>query len=184
MNHAGGSPQSSTTVLPSILSLYLLKDPPSPPSALPMILRNIDERKPFLSISSNSQVLHKWNTRVSSLIQSKSAESRYWGVCLANATISNGGEGVGHAVVWVKLLLAILNVHPHDFMLISATRGKCSLGADYSNIDKVFQPDQHQSSILKGLEFPVTWVFHSAIKFGESRFTFAHDIDVITFSYS
>lgn len=115
MNHAGGPPQSSTTVLSSILSLYLLKDPPSPPSALPTVLRLIDERRPFLSITSNSQVLHKWNTRVSSLIQSKSAESRYWGICLAKATISNGGEGVSHAVVWVKLLLAILNVHPLDF---------------------------------------------------------------------
>ena len=62
-------------------------------------------------MDSNSPVLHKWNTRVSSLIQSKSVESRYWGVCIAKATISNGGEGVGHTIVWVKLLLTLLNVH-------------------------------------------------------------------------
>jgi hypothetical protein len=47
---------------------------------------------------------------VSSLIQSKSAESRYWGVCLVKTTIENGGEGVTHAVVWGKLLSNLLNV--------------------------------------------------------------------------
>jgi len=101
--------QSSASVLSSILPLYLLTDP-SPPSALPTIIHLINEQKPFQTIESNSQVLHKWNTRVSSLIQSKSVESRFWGVCLAKATISNGGEGVGHAVVWTRLLMTLLNV--------------------------------------------------------------------------
>ena len=111
MDYVGGSnAQSSATVLSSILSLYLLADRPSPPSALPTIIHLIAERKPFTTIESNSQVLHKWNTRISSLIQSKSAESRYWGVCLAKATIENGGEGVAHAVVWAKLLSSVLNV--------------------------------------------------------------------------
>jgi hypothetical protein len=110
MDYRGRPSQSSDTVLSSILSLYLLSDPPAPSSALPTILHLITDRKPFINIDSNSQILHKWNTRISSLIQSKSAESRYWGICLAKATISNGGEGVAHAVVWVKLLLTLLNV--------------------------------------------------------------------------
>jgi hypothetical protein len=110
MDYVGGNTQSSATVLSSILSLYLLADRPSPPSALPTIIRLIAERNPFTTIESNSQVLHKWNTRISSLIQSKSAESRYWGVCIAKATIENGGEGVVHAVVWAKLLSSVLNV--------------------------------------------------------------------------
>jgi len=105
---------SSATVLSSILSLYLLTDLPSPSSALSSVLRLLEERKPFLSIESNSQVLHKWNTRVSSLIQSRNVESRYWGVCLAKATIQGGGEGVGHAVVWGKLLMSLLNVRPFE----------------------------------------------------------------------
>ena len=103
-------PPSSDQLLSSILSTYLLTDPPSPASSLPTIVTLINERKPFLSIASTSPVLHKWNTRVSSLIQSKCVESRYWGVCLAKATTANGGEGVGHAIVWVKLLLSLLNV--------------------------------------------------------------------------
>ena len=110
MDYVGRDIQSSDIVLTSILSLYLLTDPPSPHSALPTIIHLIAERKPFTTIESNSQILHKWNTRVSSLIQSKSVESRFWGVCLAKATISNGGEGVGHAVVWTRLLMTLLNV--------------------------------------------------------------------------
>jgi rRNA processing/ribosome biogenesis len=102
---------SSATILSSIISLYLQTDPLSPPSALSTIIHLIAERKPFSTIAPNSQVLHKWNTRVSSLIQSKSAESRYRGVCLAKAIISNGGEGVGHVVVWSKLLITLLNVY-------------------------------------------------------------------------
>ena len=101
---------SSASILSSILSLYLLTDPPSPPSALATIIVLINERKPFQTIESNSQILHKWNIRVSSLLQSKSAESRYWGVCLAKASISNDAEGVSHALVWTKLLLGVLNV--------------------------------------------------------------------------
>ena len=110
MDYVGRNTQSSATVISSILSLYLLTDPPSPPSALSTIIHLIAERKPFTTIESNSQVLHKWNTRVSSLIQSKSAESRYWGICLAKVTIENGGEGVSHAVIWAKLLSSVLNV--------------------------------------------------------------------------
>jgi len=101
---------SLDTLLSTILSSYLLTDPPSPASSLPTILILINDRKPFLTIPSTSPVLHKWNTRLSSLIQSKSVESRYWGICLSKATIANGGEGVGHVVVWVKLLLSLLNV--------------------------------------------------------------------------
>jgi hypothetical protein len=110
MDYVGRDIQYSDIVLSSILSQYLLTDPPSPPSALPTIIRLIAEQKPFTTIESNSQILHKWNTRMSSLIQSKSAESRYWGVCLVKTTIENGGEGVTHAVVWGKLLSNLLNV--------------------------------------------------------------------------
>jgi hypothetical protein len=101
---------SSDTLLSSILSSYLLTDPPSLTSSLPTILTLINDRKPFLTIPSTSSVLHKWNTRVSSLIQSKTVESRYWGICLAKATIANGGEGLGHVTVWAKLLLNLLHV--------------------------------------------------------------------------
>jgi hypothetical protein len=110
MDNFHAASQSSSGVLSSILSLYLLTDPPSPSSALPSIIHILAEKKPFLGIESNAQVLHKWNTRVSSLIQSKTAESRYWGVCLAKASVAGGGEGVGHAVVWAKLLMSLLNV--------------------------------------------------------------------------
>ena len=109
---------SSDGLLSSILSSYLLTDPPSPTSSLPTILTLINDRKPFLTIPSTSSVLHKWNTRVSSLIQSKSVESRYWGICLAKATIANDGEGLGHVVVWAKLLLNLLHVCPfHHYNL-------------------------------------------------------------------
>jgi len=47
---------------------------------------------------------------MSSLLQSKNMESRYWGVCLVKATVSNGGEGTNHAIVWAKLLASLLNV--------------------------------------------------------------------------
>ena len=98
------------SLLSPILSSFLLSDPPSPASSLPAILTLLDDRKPFRTIASTSPVLHKWNTRVSSLIQSKSVESRYWGVCLVKGTIASGGEGIGHVVVWSKLLLGLLNV--------------------------------------------------------------------------
>ena len=110
MEHVGHSTQSSADLISSIISLCLLDDPPSPSSALPIVLHLIADKKPFLDIESNSQILRQWNTRVSSLIQSKSVESRYWGVNLAKATVSNGGEGVNHAIVWTKLLLTLLNV--------------------------------------------------------------------------
>lgn len=106
---------SSDMLLSSFLSSYLLMDPLSPASSLPTILTSINDRKPFITIPSTSPVLHKWNTRVSSLLQSKNVESRYWGICLAKATIENGGEGIGHAVVWAKLLLNLLNVRCLDF---------------------------------------------------------------------
>ena len=51
---------------------------------------------------------------MSSLIQSKTVESRYWGICLARATVANGGEGLGHVTVWAKLLLNLLHVCPFD----------------------------------------------------------------------
>ena len=108
--------------LSSLLSCYLLSDPPSPPSALPTILRFIQNRKPL----SNSQASHKWITRISSLIQSKSAESRFWGVCLAKAAINSGGEGTVHAVTWAKLLSAILNVPvPEEVTNTSDLRELC-----------------------------------------------------------
>ena len=101
---------SPSTLLSSLLSLYLLSEPPSPSSALPTIVTLIAEKNPFKAIEANSPAFHKWNTRVSSLIQSKSAESRFWGVCLVKASIESGGEGVGHVIVWSKLLLTLLNV--------------------------------------------------------------------------
>lgn len=110
MEHVGHSTQSSADLLSSIISLCLLDDPPSPSSTLSIVLQLIADKKPFLDIESNSQILRQWNTRVSSLIQSKSVESRYWGVNLAKATVSNGGEGVNHAIVWTKLLITLLNV--------------------------------------------------------------------------
>lgn len=63
---------------------------------------------------------------MSSLIQSKTVESRYWGICLAKVTIENGGEGVGHLVVWVKLLLSLLNVY------------SLRLGANDSDLKEVY----------------------------------------------
>jgi len=98
---------SSDAALSSVLSSYILSDPPFPSSALPSILKFLASSRPL----STSQASHKWNTRISSLLQSKSAESRYWGICLAKATINTGGEGTTHAVTWSKLLLAILNVY-------------------------------------------------------------------------
>ena len=56
---------------------------------------------------------------MSSLLQSKSAESRYWGICLVKATVENGGEGTGHVVVWTKLLLTLLNVCHRSAKLMS-----------------------------------------------------------------
>lgn len=108
MDRTRSKKDSSDVALSSILSSYLLSDPPSPQYALPSILSFIASNKPF----STSQASHKWNTRISSLIQSKSAESRFWGVCLAKATIVSGGEGTAHAVTWTKLLLTLLNVLP------------------------------------------------------------------------
>lgn len=107
MDRSHSKKDSSDVALSSILSCYLLSDPPSPQYALPSILSFIANNKAF----STSQASHKWNTRISSLIQSKSAESRFWGVCLAKATIVSGGEGTAHAVTWTKLLLALLNVN-------------------------------------------------------------------------
>ena len=101
---------SASTFLASVLSTHFLSDPPSPPCALPQLISLISEKQPFARIEANSPALHKWNTRVSSLLQSKNAESRYWGVCLVKVTVSCGGEGLGHTIVWSKLLLTLLNV--------------------------------------------------------------------------
>jgi len=105
----GAGNDLSTNIIPNALS-YLLTDPPRPLSALPQIVGSIIDQKPFTSIESNSPILQKWNTRMSSLLQSKNVEARYWGVCLVKATISNSGEGINHTVVWAKLLTSILNV--------------------------------------------------------------------------
>ena len=110
MHVLGNAADSPAATISSILSSYLLTDPPSPPSALCTILLAIANFKPFLTIDHNSQALHKWNTRISSLLQSKLTESRYWGVCLAKVTVMNGGEGVNDSLTWSKLLLNILNV--------------------------------------------------------------------------
>ena len=105
----GGGNESSADIISYALS-HLLTDPPLPPSLLHQTVRLIIDRNLFVSIESNSSVLQKWNTRMSSLLQSKNIESRYWGVCLVKATISNGGEGINHAIVWAKLLASLLNV--------------------------------------------------------------------------
>jgi hypothetical protein len=109
MDKAGGGDDLSANIISNSL-LYLLTDPPRPLSALDQTVSIIIDRKPFTSIESNSPVLQKWNTRMSSLLQSKNIEARYWGVCLVKATISNEGEGISHAVVWAKLLTSLLNV--------------------------------------------------------------------------
>jgi rRNA processing/ribosome biogenesis len=109
MDKGGGGDDLSANILSNSLS-HLLTDPPRPLSALPQTVSIIIDRKPFASIASNSPILQKWNTRMSSLLQSKNIETRYWGVCLVKATISNEGEGINHAVVWAKLLTSLLNV--------------------------------------------------------------------------
>jgi hypothetical protein len=110
MNVDGDTSSSLATTLSNFLSSFLIHEPPSPQSAFSAIIAFINEHKPFVAIEPNSPILHKWNTRVSSLLQSKSAESRYWGICLAKATLLNRGNGVDHAVTWSRLLLALLNV--------------------------------------------------------------------------
>jgi len=105
----GGDNESSANIISYALS-HLLTDPPLPPSLLPQTVRLVIDRTPFASIESTSSALQKWNTRMSSLLQSKNMESRYWGVCLVKATVSNGGEGINHAIVWAKLLASLLNV--------------------------------------------------------------------------
>lgn len=110
MDKGGSGDDLSANIISHSLS-YLLTDPPRPLSALAQTVTIIINRKPFDSIESNSPVLQKWNTRMSSLLQSKNVETRYWGVCLVKATISNEGQGISHAVVWAKLLTSLLNVN-------------------------------------------------------------------------
>jgi hypothetical protein len=120
MDKAGGGDGLSANIISSSLS-HLLTDPPRPLSVLVQTVSIIIDRQPFTSIESNSPVLQKWNTRMSSLLKSKNVETRYWGVCLVNATISNEGEGINHAVVWAKLLTSLLNVNESLTYLTLAT---------------------------------------------------------------
>src|SRR6202022_932922 len=143
------SSQSTSTVLSSMLSAYLLTD-----------------KTPFLSIESNAQVLHKWNTRVSSLIQSKSAESRYWGVCLVKASVQGGGEGVGHAVVWAKLLMSLLNVCSRERGLMVATGGECVARKSNCNVNNNIWVDCDASGFLEDLESVITHIFPECVEFG------------------
>jgi len=103
----GDARESTSAFIPRVLTL-LLNDPPSPASTLPDTVRYIEENAPFANI--DPRLLQKWTSRISSLIQSKSLPSRYWGISLAKATLKSGGEGVNHAVTWSKLLLGLLNV--------------------------------------------------------------------------
>ena len=173
--------QSSATILSSILSLYLLTDPPSPPSALPSVVSLIAEHKPLVHIESNSQALHKWNTRLSSLLQSKSAESRYWGICLAKATLKNGGEGITHAITWTKLLLAILNVTPSSIPSeIPAARRRRHSRRRHFRIDRFVPTNTNPARLIQRLEWVVTCILHFTAQFEHATRPSADDIHNIT----
>src|ERR1700737_1513123 len=161
------SSQSTSTVLSSMLSAYLLTD-----------------KTPFLSIESNAQVLHKWNTRVSSLIQSKSAESRYWGVCLVKASGQGGGEGVGHAVGWPKLFVCLLNVFSRERGLIVATGGECVARKGNFNVNNNIWVDCDASGVLEGPEFAITHIFPECVEFGEGEGIVIRGVTGTAYPYS
>ena len=166
--------------LSAILSSYLLSEPPSPSSALPSILNYVTNVKPI----STSQVSHKWNTRISSLIQSKSAQSRYWGVCLAKATIGSGGEGTAHVVTWTKLLLTILNVRSWKKLLTIAARGECVTTTSNCDISGLFSSDTNACVSSERIEFLIAHLFQCSSQLGKSKRIVILDFYSIAYPYS
>ena len=58
-------------------------------------------------------LLHKYKTRISSLLQSRSPQGKWAGVALVKATVESSPEALGvWAKSWVSLVMALLGVCP------------------------------------------------------------------------
>jgi pre-rRNA-processing protein RIX1 len=56
-------------------------------------------------------LLHKYKTRISALLQSKTAQSRWCGAALVKASVESSWECLaGHGSVWIRLLVPLLAV--------------------------------------------------------------------------
>jgi hypothetical protein len=94
-------------ILEGLLRLQLSSDAVSA-LYLPSVLSTLSSI--HFSTSTDSQI-HKWATRVISLMQSKDASARWAGACLAKKTAELRSElGVEYAQRWINLTLPLLSV--------------------------------------------------------------------------
>src|SRR5437764_3805339 len=86
---------SNPSILYYLLSTYLSPTSTSLLSAnLPFVLKSITLHQ-LLKQPSSHPYLHKWITRINSLMQSKIAEERFAGVCCMRLTIEQVDDVIG-----------------------------------------------------------------------------------------
>ncbi|BFZ59328.1 E2 ubiquitin-protein ligase peroxin 4 [Saitoella coloradoensis] len=123
---ASRTPDTGLLTVKSILSSYLpASAEPTLPTNLPAILETLISQRPLAAEARDQEecaaTLHKWTTRLSSLVQAKSAGVRWAGVCLIKATLEQSWDCVlSHGATWSRLLIAILG-RPEPPVLLERT---------------------------------------------------------------
>ncbi|GAO50074.1 hypothetical protein SAICODRAFT_70258 [Saitoella complicata NRRL Y-17804] len=123
---ANRAPDTGLLTVKSILSSYLPASvEPTLPTNLPGILETLISQRPLASEARDQEeyaaTLHKWTTRLTSLVQAKSAGVRWAGVCLIKATLEQSWDCVlSHGATWSRLLIAILG-RPEPPVLLERT---------------------------------------------------------------
>ncbi|KAI5852564.1 rRNA processing/ribosome biogenesis-domain-containing protein [Morchella snyderi] len=114
--------EDSIGALRTITSLLSTSDPAVLPTHIPTIvsllysssvleschaLANAQQKKK--SSEDAGVLLHKYKTRISALLQSKTAQSRWCGAALVKASVESSWECLaGHGSVWIRLLVPLL----------------------------------------------------------------------------
>jgi len=100
---------SSELALKVLLDNFLGDDEKLVNSVLPL-LETITRRQLIKDLT-ESTTLHKWNTRVTSMLQSRQGGVRFAGICLSKASVDQNLQCLySHGVVWTRLLLGFLGV--------------------------------------------------------------------------
>jgi hypothetical protein len=107
------SDMQQENILEGLLRLQLSSDAISA-LYLPSVLSTLSSI--HFSTSTDSQI-HKWATRITSLLQSKDASARWAGACLAKKTAELRSElAVEYAQRWINLTLPLLSVRSFELL--------------------------------------------------------------------
>lgn len=122
-------------------TVNVLNDEENLAQSLPSIISAVAA---FPSQDADAATLNKFHAKISSLLQSKSSQTKWCGVCLAKAALSRPDGRwdtlVSHGSTWIKLLLRILEHEVNEVvierilatitMIVAMTEGKPALSRD------------------------------------------------------